>query len=147
MSSVEGREVSTKFGLDTVKLETRAINNRGPIIVDLPFPPSTNNLFANGRSKGRYETPTYTKWKTEAGWVLMTTRPGRLAGRVRIAIELEDSHPRADADNRIKAILDLLVSHNVIEDDSAKIVRKVSAEWKDEVKGARVTITAIGVRC
>lgn len=65
----------------------------------------------------------------------------RLDGRVSVEIQVEDLHPRRDCDNCCKGILDLISSPdiNIIAGDSAKHVRKVSAEWTD-VSGAVVII-------
>lgn len=44
------------------------------MMVRLPCPPSTNNLFANGRN-GRYTTDKYAAWQKDAGWMLNLAKP------------------------------------------------------------------------
>lgn len=63
-------------------------------------------------------------------------------GRVNVEIQVEDIHQRRDCDNCIKAACDFISSPdiNIIAGDSAKHVRKVSAEWCESVSGAVVTI-------
>lgn len=127
----------TRFGLD-VPVERRAVRARDAVVIDLDFPPSTNNLFANG-ANGRYATQGYRDWQTKAGWMLLADRPGRLAGPVRIRLEYEERSGRRDLDNLIKPVLDLLVKHQVIDGDHRTVVREISAKWAP-VKGVRITI-------
>lgn len=108
----------------------------------LPVVPSTNNLFRAGQgaaSRMRFKTKPYKNWRTDAGWALKQQPRVRIAGAVAITI----SHERRDGDidNRIKAVLDLLVLHEVIEED--RHVERVTAQWSDEVQGCMVEIEAI----
>jgi crossover junction endodeoxyribonuclease RusA len=110
------------------------------IELSLPFPPTTNNLYANGK-KGRYRTPTYDAWLKEAGWALNIQRPGSIEGQYRLTITAQRPDRRArDVDNLIKPLSDLLKKHGVIEDDSKAL--SVSAEWagSEPVKGAQVLV-------
>lgn len=94
------------------------------------FPPSTNSLFANMAGKGRVRTKRYKEWANAAGWDCK--RKGTIAGPFNIAIILSRKHRRknADLDNHgTKAILDLLVAHKVIDDDS--LAERITVEWGD----------------
>ncbi len=93
----------------------------------IPNPPSTNNLFANGK-KGRYPTKAYDQWRQEAGWELKLQKPPSFAGKVEISLAVP-RNGRRDLDNHLKAPLDLLVSHGVIKDDS--LIEKVAVTWHD----------------
>lgn len=120
-----------------------------PITLNLPMPPSVNELYANRKPVvkgfGRRRTEKYERWRTEAGWSLKLQKPKPVLGAVSIHIDLEDSDGRiTDADGRLKAPIDLLVAHRVIEGDSKKFVRRVSAEWRKDIKGARVVVTPAG---
>ena len=127
------------FGLD-VPVEHRKIADReGSITFDLEFPPSVNNLFANG-SSGRFTTPAYRDWQTRAGWEVVARRPGRVGGPVKVTLQYEEKSGRRDLDNLIKPVLDLCVKHQVIDGDHQSIVREINARWSAEVKGVRVTI-------
>lgn len=91
------------------------------IALMLPLPPSVNGLHTGtGLSKRRH--PNYNAWLQEAGWRINELRL-RLAVRA-----LPDAQPYrarmrwpradgADADNRVKALLDLLVAMRVTPDD------------------------------
>lgn len=94
----------------------------------LPVPPSTNHLFATiGRR--RVKSQKYKAWLTEAGWEVVRRRPDRLLGRVNFSMEVP-RNLRRDLDNFLKAPLDLLVEHSLIEDDSK--VERITIKWHDE---------------
>ena len=110
------------------------------MIVWLPFPPSTNNLFLNAR-KGRILSPEYRAWRKEAGWALQTQKPPALTTRVILTIDLDDTK-QGDCANREKAVTDLLVAHKVIPGDQKKWVKRVSIGW-ESIKECRVRIEPV----
>lgn len=92
----------------------------------LPWPPSLNNMFLNVRGKGRIKSENYRKWETEAGWMIRAQRPRKFTVPVAVTVELCPPNNRAfDLDNKNKALLDLLVKHQVIIDDKHQWVRSV----------------------
>lgn len=116
------------------------------IDVDLPCPPSFNNLTANAvrvnhqhakrsgkKVKGRMHTKTYAAWRDEAGKMMLAYRAcGRakaLAGAVGVTITLREHEKVGDLDNYTKALLDLLVWMGFIHDDNKDIVRRIVQEW------------------
>src|SRR6185503_19746699 len=104
-------------------------DNRGEARIALPWPPSTNGLFVNARGGrgGRFTSKEYAAWQKEAGWTLQAQRPPKFRGPVVVAIELCPPHARRfDLDNRNKAVLDLLVTHQVLPDDHDGFVREVN---------------------
>jgi Holliday junction resolvase RusA-like endonuclease len=128
------------------------------ISYDLPLPPSVNSMFANrgvkgafdearkanrigqARPAGRVKTASYREWRRQAGLHLLMQGPlQRIAGPVCIHVTITD-RACGDLDNRLKAVLDLLVKHQIIEDDKKDIVRSIYMEWGD-VSGARIEIT------
>lgn len=109
-----------------------------------PFPPSTNGLFINVRGAGRVRSPGYRKWAADAGWRLQAQRPPKIKGPVNITVLLcPPNKRRADADNRLKAPLDLLVTHGVIEGDDSRYVRSVTARWVDEGEPCSVIVESV----
>lgn len=114
------------------------------IVVNLPFPPSTNNLFIN-TSRGRIRSSKYDEWATEAGWELARQRPAKTIGPVSIHFDFQSGRDKRKRDitNLLKAPEDLLVKFKVIEADDNTIVQSISANWSAEVKGVRVTITPL----
>jgi len=115
-------------------------HNPAELIIALPMPPTTNNLFATV-GKNRIRTVEYKAWAAEAGYVLNRQRPPLMAGKVSLLIEVEEPKTarRQDVANREKAVVDLLVSHRVIQGDDQRFVREITLRWAD-VAGVRVTI-------
>lgn len=85
-------------------------------MIVLPVPPSTNHLFFNVKGRGRVRSTEYTNWASRAAAHLLAQRPAVTNGNVSIVIRIPHK-TRGDLDNRIKAPLDLLVTHGVIQDD------------------------------
>lgn len=96
------------------------------IELELPVPPSVNNLYYNNRRKfsksgrklpGRLKTAAYRKWLDEAdGWYLLQKRTiTPVRGPCSILIMVPKS--RADRTNLIKALEDFLVSREITGDD------------------------------
>lgn len=87
-------------------------------VVRLPVPPSTNNLFANGKGSGRFITAKYSAWRTEAGWMLQLARPVPFGGmKVSVVLYVPRKPASRDIDNFCKGPLDLLTAHKIINDD------------------------------
>lgn len=114
--------------------------------VTLPFPPSVNALYraVGGRS---ILSETYRRWKREAGLTLLSQRPAKVAGTVSVNVELcAPDKRRRDVDNAgAKAVLDLLVSHQIIEGDDSRFLRRISIAWVESGSPCRVEITPIQV--
>jgi Holliday junction resolvase RusA-like endonuclease len=75
-------------------------------------PPSTNNMY-RGR---RYKTSYYEAWAEDAGWQVKAQRPSRVAGRLRVRIEVPFKLNR-DIEN-LKPLLDLAQRMGLIENDN-----------------------------
>lgn len=112
------------------------------LVIELPMPPSSNNMFATDKKSGRrFRTAEYSGWLLEAGYRLNAQRPPLMAGKVAILIEVEEPKTarRQDVCNREKAVTDLLVSHRVIQGDDQRHVRELTMRWAP-VEGVRVTV-------
>jgi Holliday junction resolvase RusA-like endonuclease len=107
----------------------------------LPFPPSVNNLFMNGKH-GRFRSQRYDTWIQEAGVEIMRQRPKKVAGPVILTFEFQEGRDKRkrDISNLVKAPEDLLVKHGIIEADDGSIVREIKCKWSAEVEGVRVTV-------
>lgn len=107
----------------------------------IPVPPSVNKLFAN-RAGGRFKTREYKDWLSEAAWMIREQLPDPVPGRIVVLISAERESLSADIDNRVKAILDLLVKSKVIDDD--RFVTGVAVSWAPRGRGrtarARIAI-------
>lgn len=107
----------------------------------LPFPPSENTLFTN-RCGGRAKTGRYGWWINEAGVELLRQRPVRFDVPVQLGLELNlPDKRRRDIGNYLKPVADLLVRHQVIQDDSWQWIRRVTIGLAEGFDGARVTVT------
>jgi crossover junction endodeoxyribonuclease RusA len=113
------------------------------VSVQLPFPPSVNNLFRTfirpGQKFGRrVPTPKYNQWKGIAGLALRQQAPRSITGPITISFIFQRPDRRKrDIFNLVKALEDLLVTHKVIEDDS--LVEDGHVTW-GKVNGGGVRI-------
>ena len=110
------------------------------------LPPTTNRLFFNAPGKGRSRTAKYKQWRHTAGWELKLQRVKPFAVPVRIAITLPDGPGRApDIDNTAKALIDLLVGHQIIKSDHKSVLRELWLRWErdTDVVGVRIVATAL----
>jgi Holliday junction resolvase RusA-like endonuclease len=112
------------------------------VVIVLPMPPSANHLFP-GRGR-RYRSAAYEAWIKEAGFQLIAQRPRHVPGRVVLTIEIGEPKTgrHTDLANREKALIDLLVSHGIIQGDSQYFVREIVMRWAP-IDGARVTVRAL----
>ena len=102
------------------------------------LPPSANNLFANVRGKGRVKTERYKGWLNAAGWDVLLAKPKTMQFPVKVTILIRRHNKRSDIDNQNKPLLDLLVKHGVLIDDSQ--VMSLTTEWSEAVEGCRIFI-------
>lgn len=98
--------------------------------IHLPFPPPLSACFTNVPGKGRVPTSRYKKWTEEALWTIRAQKPRKHEGEVSVSVGLVAPDKRArDADNTLKATMDILKKAGVIKDDSNKYLRRISVEW------------------
>lgn len=126
------------FSLDKIIVEHRPISASHPFVCVLPPPISVNAMFGQAPGRKRFPTAAYASWKEEAALRLMAARPPKFLSQVWIAITYSESS-KFDIDNAGKGILDLLVSHGVIKDDSRTYVRELRLTWGNNA-GARVEV-------
>ena len=124
-------------------------SQRRSITFDLPVPPSTNRLHKTDQETGsKFVSRDYRTWQNVASTQIMIDRAGwakkalpfdqPYVARLRIA-----ASDRADVDNRIKALLDLLVAMQVTPDD--RHLLHVSAGRSGLVDAGRCIITVRSV--
>jgi Holliday junction resolvase RusA-like endonuclease len=112
------------------------------IELNLPAPPSANAMYTSRYKRaGRRRTPEYIQWQCLAGWHIQKARQKPIEGPVSISLVVGDNR-RRDIDNYFKPICDILVAHQLIQDDRNKYVREIKASWSPSVEGCRVTVTA-----
>lgn len=119
----------------------RAIKPGDPIVVEMPFPPSVNELFGQAPGHKRFPTARYKAWQRAVTDIFRFDPPPRMSGPVKLTFEFaeKDNRPR-DVSNYVKASEDALVTHGIIEGDHNKIVRRIEALWVQGIAGVRITI-------
>lgn len=103
-----------------------------PILIDLPMPPSVNQM--KKVTRGRMADSKFAaEWKSQVAWRLRVqfgpaeNRRVVVPGDVIVIIGVERASARADIDNLTKALLDALVRAKIIVDDSR--VLGVATAW------------------
>ncbi|MTH96559.1 RusA family crossover junction endodeoxyribonuclease [Roseibium sp. RKSG952] len=114
--------------------------------LSLPFPPSVNAMYRNVSGKGRVKSADYKKWEKQAGFLILEAKPRPHTGPVRISYTFGAKSGRWDMSNFIKAIEDLLVTHGLIEDDSAKIIKRFTVTQNPNLEGVLVRVTGGGIK-
>ncbi len=106
--------------------------------LSLPFtPPSLNNIFVNGK-KGRFKSAEYRVWQTRACLHLRKQNGWHVPGAIKVRLTFNENQTRADLDNIIKPVLDLLMAAGRISDD--RNVRKIEAEFSHGITGTLIEI-------
>lgn len=112
------------------------------MVFDLPHPPPANNLFLNVKH-GRVKAPRYRAWLKEAGEALVQQhaeqRFSQISGRYHLYVSAQRPDKRKrDLGNIEKPLSDILVAHNVIEDDSLADI--ITLRWDGEGTRCRVEV-------
>lgn len=111
------------------------------VVLNLPFPPSANNLFVNKAGRGRIRSDRYRAWCTAAGWELQAQRHEMVPGPYELELTFEKKDARRrDIGNLEKGVSDLLVEHRVVEDDC--LAQRITLAWGD-VKGVHVVVRGV----
>lgn len=122
----------------------RPVGERHSITLELPVPTSTNNLQRSAKNGRRYDSKDYETWHNLASSLIMAERgkwvkKGLPLDRPYVArIRLSD-RDRADVDNRVKALLDVLHHMSVTPDD--KHCYGFSVARSPRVEPGRIVVT------
>jgi len=113
------------------------------IIIDLPWPPSTNSIW-RGAGRHVYRSKEYTAWIAQAhGEKLIQKIKKNIKGKFEAFIVLNPPDKRQrDIDNYHKAILDFAQASKMIEND--RLCQKLTVVWSDlrsTIGGARLILT------
>lgn len=103
-------------------------------------PPSLNHAFANANS-GRIKSLPYKDWLAYSHVELRTHPLWHVPGAARVLLLFNRAKTKADLDNLIKPVLDLLVSAGRMSDD--RNVQQLSAYFSSDVTGVLIEIQAV----
>ncbi len=109
----------------------------GGFSVRLPWCPSVNNAYANGKNGGRFKVKRAVLFAQNAAIELAAQQipKRRLSHPMAVTITQHFSSARGDIDNGIKGVLDALKVYGVIADDNRSIIKRVTIQ-----DGARVAL-------
>lgn len=111
------------------------------VLLTLPYPPSTNNLFFNLKKGGRAPSARYKAWATHAAWEAKLQNAGKVAGPYALYITAARPDARKrDLDNLAKPISDLLKTIGVIEGDH--LCQHLDMRWSGRGKTVVVNVIA-----
>jgi len=100
------------------------------IVLNLPFPPSTNEIWRSNRGRV-HRSKAYTTWLQQAGLQWLTqkqSQPKSIPGNFSAILLLDEAQRgQKDCDNRSKAPLDFCKVHGLIIDD--KYCDKILISW------------------
>jgi Holliday junction resolvase RusA-like endonuclease len=144
LKSLQPSEIYDFLGLYTDKAELlQMLRDKPSFCITLPYPPSVNSLYLNGKGKARIKTEKYKKWITESDAKALTLRHKFKQFTSPIIIRLQFKRPdqrTRDIDNLSKPILDFLTRYNIIIDDSFKYIQGLSSSWINTGGGPRVVV-------
>lgn len=114
--------------------------------VEVPVPPSTNNLFATGTSRRRFVSPEYKAWRAEVYPLLQAMRrPAAFPVEVWLTLCGKGVSQRRDIGNIEKALGDALVACGVLPDDSLKYVWGCHQVYRPDSGAQRVRVEVLPV--
>lgn len=101
-------------------------------------PISTNMLFVNLAGRGRVPSQRYKTWRNAVGYDF--NGKGSIQGPFSVSIQINPKKRRkgSDLDNRIKCLMDMLVAHGIVSDDS--LCEAIQIEYHDCPKAFRMEV-------
>lgn len=114
------------------------------ITLVLPFPPSVNRLWRAAKDGKVYRSAKYMEWRKLAMWQIAGQAKGRKhLGAYKLTIlAVRPDKRRRDLGNLEKGVSDILVSQNIVEDDS--LCEWLEIKWVESGPQCKIIIEAIG---
>ena len=114
------------------------------IKIVLPFPPSVNRLWRATKGGKVYRSPQYVAWRKLAMWQLVGQVKGKkVTSAYKLTIlAVRPDKRRRDLGNLEKAVSDILVSQNIIEDDC--LCEWMEIKWVEDGPECQIIIEPIG---
>lgn len=113
-------------------------------LLTIPIPPSVNAMYTNrrgkdGKKRGRRKSKRYLAWQDHAQKEIMIQRARPVKGRFKIFISMPKV--RADPDNLVKPILDVLKNMSLIQDDSQNFCSGIHVEHVPDGLPDRIVVS------
>ena len=110
----------------------------------MPYPPSINRLWRASKRGGVYKSQEYRDWQTEARWEIdKQIKKQRVSGHYKLTIlVVRPDKRRRDLGNLEKAISDILVMTNTIDDDC--LCDWIDIRWTESGPDCMVIIEPMG---
>ena len=108
------------------------------------LPPSVNAIWRFTKAGKMYRTKEYQTWANSEGWTVNAQMRGQhcFIGPVFLTIAMRRPNVRSDLDNRLKGVVDLMQSLEVIAND--KDVMGINAYWSSHLpEGVAAEITIV----
>jgi crossover junction endodeoxyribonuclease RusA len=114
------------------------------ITLSLPFPPSVNRLWRAAKGGKVYRSAEYTDWRKLAMWQIAAQIKGQKhLGPYKLTIlAVRPDKRKRDLGNLEKGVSDILVSQNIVEDDS--MCEWLEIRWVEKGPSCKVIIEPIG---
>lgn len=119
------------------------------ISLDLPMPPSTNNIWRSNRGRV-HRSGEYAIWeaRARAAFLMQKRSINKICGQFDAVLVLNETKMRSnwDCNNRDKAVLDFAKAMDVIIDDSIKYMRSLHCRLGDNAtapEGCRLILTPL----
>lgn len=120
-----------------------------PLVLNLSFPVSANDMLAYSRKGGPRRSEAYAKYRKDTAWsAFAQSKRRKMPGDYRMLIEIvpRAAGSRIDIDNAIKGLSDALQESGVIRNDSlAAEIRILWSQHQPEA-GVRVTLVEAAYR-
>jgi Holliday junction resolvase RusA-like endonuclease len=132
------------MGRAFVKTITREILEPATVTFTLPYPPSVNNLYTNGRGHGRRVlTKVGREYKEDAALLAAGAGAKPLTCDVRVSLKVYRPRKCGDLDNSLKVIFDSITGIGWKDDGQVRVIRAIRFEDKENPR-VIVRIEAMG---
>ena len=106
-------------------------------LIQISKPISLNNVYGNSKS-GRRKTKEYRAWMFQTSVEIRSQSVRRVEGNYQLELHVGNKCSRADIDNLIKPISDLLVKLGITEDDAK--MKRCSSEYVSDRNNVLIRI-------
>ena len=125
--------------MERMRIERRAIAQRAPIVLHLPFPPGRDRLFVKTPEGRLVRTTSHEDWRAAAEAAIRRSGARRMVGPVEILMVFRDGGASREIGDLPMACLGILASTGLIMGADSRNLRKLTLCFGD-VPGAAIEI-------